>query len=425
MKRTLVLSGGGTKGIYQAGVVLALKDIDAYHFDKVIGVSVGSLNAGMLVQDELDRWLDMYEKLSPEQIVNGFIPTDMSIRTLFQERDEFIDTLQYYVKEHGIDIHPFYDFVHYYYNPEKFFASSMDYACVVATKKDHSGVFVSKEMMKEKGEDWLIASCSAYPIFPVKVIDGNEYIDGGYYDNCPIDFALQDGADEVVAIEMHEETIHPVYKNKKIVHLIHPKAPLYDFLCFDREKMQRAKIIGYNDAMKHYRKYDGYRYTFLDLKVPSYFDVFEREMLLLETKIKMATSVSERIRSEQIITDTLKERMHVSYINDKYYYLGMLDALMELCEMDETKVYTMQEATNQIIAMFAHCAYEDYPYKPSFIPTELLSYIRGLDKKTIVSMLLHAKFYPTHTLLKENMMLTLYPFEAAMAQFLYIMMMHI
>lgn len=425
MKRTLVLSGGGTKGIYQAGVVLALKDIDAYHFDKVIGVSVGSLNAGMLVQDEINKWLDMYEKLSPEQIVNGYVPTDMSIRNIINDRQEFVDALQYYRKEHGIDIRPFYDFVHYYYNPEKFFASSMDYACVVATKKEHNGVFVTKEMMKEHGEDWLIASCSAYPVFPVKVIDGNEYIDGGYYDNCPIDFALRDGADEVVAIEMNDETIHPLYKNKKIVHLIHPKAALYDFLCFDKEKMQRAKIIGYNDAMKHYRKYDGYRYTFLQLSVPSFINELEREMLLLETKIKMATAVNERLRSEQIITDTLMQRMHVSYINDKYYYVGMLDALMELCEMDETKVYTMKEATNQILSTFAQCAYADYPYKPSFIPKELLSYIRGLDKKTIVSILLHAKFYPEHTLLNENIALTLYPFESAMALFLYIMMKHI
>lgn len=422
MKRTLVLSGGGTKGIYEFGVLLALKDLGFDHFDKVVGVSVGSLNAAMVVQNDYDKLEEMYRHLSADRVVNGFVPTDMSLKTIIYEREEFVPSLQYYIKEHGIDIRPFYDLVHEYYDPEKFFSSNMDFACVTATKKEHNGVFITKEMMKEKGEDWLVASCSAYPAFPIKVIDGNEYVDGGYYDNCPIDYALRDGADEVVAIEMGEEPLHPHYLNHQMIQLIYPKYPLYDFLCFDQDKMQVAKILGYNDAMKYYKKYYGHRYTFYKFHLPKYFQEFQKSYLILESNIKNATSINERFRSEHVITDMLIERMHVPHLSDKLYFYGMLDALMEMCGMDESKVYHFIDARNEILANFAQAAYEDYSYKPSLNPTEVMNYLSTLDKKTIVTTILHSMFYPDHEVMSENIRLTVYPFECALAQFLYIMM---
>lgn len=425
MKRTLVLSGGGTKGIYQVGVLKAMKDIGEYHFDKVVGVSVGSLNAAMIVQGDLDKLEYMYDHLIASQIVNGYVPTDLSIKSIMNDREGFLTQLQYYLKEHGIDIHPFYEHVEKYYDPKKFFQSDIDFALVTALNSDHSGYIVEKEMMKEKGIDWLVASCSAYPAFPVKEIDGVEYIDGGYYDNSPIDYALRDGADEVVAIEMGVDTLHPLYRDKKIVQLIHPHYSLYDFLCFDQEKMQKAKIIGYNDAMKFYKKYDGYRYTFKKFALPIYFNEYERAMLIKEVKIKNATSINERFRSEHVISDKLMEQMHLDSLSDKKIFFGMIDALMDLCEMDDTKVYSISQAKKEILANFAQCAYEDYPYKPSLNPLDMMDYLKSLDKKTIVSIILHSYFYPEHSFISENIILTVYPFESAMADFLYIMMMHI
>ncbi len=425
MKRTLVLSGGGTKGIYEFGVLMALKDLGLDDFDKVIGVSVGSLNAAMVVQNDYDKLEDMYLHLSADKIVNGFVPTDMSLKNIINEREEFVPSLQYYIKEHGIDVRPFYDFVHQYYDPEKFFSSKLDFSCVTATKKEHNGVFITKEMMKEHGEDWLIASCSAYPAFPVKEIDGIEYVDGGYYDNCPIDYALRDGADEVVAIEMGEKPLHPHYLNHQMIHLIYPRYPLYDFLCFDHDKMQMAKVLGYNDTMKYYKKYYGHRFTFHKFKLPKYFQELQKSYLILEANIKNATSINERFRSEHVITDLLMERMYVSHLSDKLYFYGMLDALMEQCEMDETKVYTFDEARDEIVSNYAKAAYEDYPYKPSLNPSEFVNYLSTLDKKTIVKTILHSMFYPEHELISESIRLTVYPFESALAQFLYIMMKHL
>ncbi|MEW6686929.1 MAG: patatin-like phospholipase family protein [Candidatus Edwardsbacteria bacterium] len=62
-KKALVLSGGGAKGAYQVGAVDYLLNQAKLDFDIVTGVSVGSLNASMIVQGEFqilkDLWLNI------------------------------------------------------------------------------------------------------------------------------------------------------------------------------------------------------------------------------------------------------------------------------------------------------------------------------------------------------------------------------
>lgn len=425
MKRALVLAGGGTRGIYQCGALRALHELGEDHFDMVLGVSVGALNAAMIVAGDTDRMEYMYDHLSADQIVHGFVPNDLSLTNILSERSEFLPQLQYYVQNGGIDIHPFYEMVDKYFDKDKFFASPVDYGCVTALKKDHSGVLVTKDMMKDNPEDWLIASASAYPAFPVKVIDGVEYVDGGYYDNFPMDYALRMGADEIIGIEMGEEPIHPLFLDKRDIHYIHPHAEMFNFLNFDHELMQKTKILGYNDTMKVYGKYNGEKYTFYPFPLPSYFDEYYRGLLMLETDIKNATSINERFRSEHVVSDKLKERLHVDHLTTRQYLYGILDALMDLCNADETRVWKVEDAKNLILAEFADCANEDFPYKPSWNPAAMNEYLQNLDEKGAVARIIHSNLYPDHHFITRNTQMTLYPFETALADFVTIMMRHL
>lgn len=424
MKKALVLAGGGTRGIYQLGVLKALHELGQDDFNMVFGVSVGALNAAMIVQGDLDRMSHMYDHLEASQIVNGFVPNDMSIGNLISERQEFLPAFKYWINNGGVDVSPFYKTVHEYYVPERFFASDIDFFCVTATYKNHNGVLVTKDMMKEHGEDWLVASASAYPAFPIKKIDENEYVDGGYYDNFPVDYALQQGAEEIIGIDMGPDPIHPLYLEKDHIKYIHPREEMYNFLTFDQEQMQQAKILGYNDTMKTYGRLEGWKYTFEPFEYPSYFDEYYRGLLLLETKIKMATAINERFRSQQVVTDILKERMYLSHLSVRQYYYGILDALLDLSGADVTKIYTMEEARKLILASFAQCAYEDYAYKPSGI-IDIASYIKGLDQKGYIEKIIHGNLYPDHRLMSEQTLMTLHPFEVALADFVTITMKHL
>jgi len=414
MKKGLVLAGGGTKGIYQVGCLRALHELEEDDYNDVLGVSVGSLNACMVVQNDIDGLEDMYDNLEANQIVNGFVPSDLSLQTVFSERSEFLPQLKYYVKNNGIDISPFYDMVHKYFDKDKLLNSDKNFYCVCATHKGHNGVLVDRKMMEKNGSDWLVASSSAYPAFPIKSIDGIDYVDGGYYDNLPIDYALRLGCEKIIAIDLNEDPQHPLFLDKSMIVYIHPRQELYNFLDFDKEKMKRAKILGYNDTMKTYGKYEGWKYTFYPFDLPLYFDEYYRGLLILETKIKNATSVNERLRSSQYISDQLMSKMYLSHLTTRQYLYGILDSILDIIGIDECKVYKMNDIKKLIVAYFADSIYEDFDYK-----------LTDVSQKGLISKFIHAYFYPNHSLFSESTCLTLYPYEVALAYFVIIMMKHI
>lgn len=415
MKKALVLAGGGTRGIYQAGAIEALRELGEADYNLITGTSVGALNAVMLVQHDFDSMIEMYENIAPDQFIRGFVPSDMSIANLIRERDEFIPSFRQWLQSHGVDIAPFEQMVDKYYNPEKFFASEIDFGCIAATAKNHEPVYVTKDMMKEHGKDWLIASAAAYPVFPQKEIEGVEYVDGGYFDNMPVDFALRLGAEEVIAVDLTVIPKHPQYLDRYMIRYIHPHEELFSFLDFDHEKMRHARILGYNDTMKVYGRYAGEKYTFEPFQLDHYFDEWYRSLMMLETRIKLASGVNERMRAADMITERLKNQLHVSHLMTEQYFFAVVDVLMDMCGLDSEKVWNIRDAQKLICAGFAECVEEDYAYIPQGV-LDLHGYIRTLDQKGIVSKLLHAILYPEHRLFPESLILTVYPFEQALAE---------
>ena len=418
MKKALVMAGGGTRGIYQIGVIEALRELGEDDWNIITGTSVGALNAMFLVQHDFPAMIDMYEHLQADQIMNGFVPNpdDMRISTFIRERDSFVPSFRSWLKDHGVDIAPFRELVHEYYNPEKFFASDIDFGCITATAKGHDPVYVTKEMMKERGEEWLVATAAAYPAFPTAVIDGVEYVDGGYFDNFPVDFALRLGAEEVIAIDLSDNPKHPNYLDRDHIVYIHPHTELFSFLNFDHTQMQIARKLGYNDCMKKYGVYKGERYTFKPFAKPSYFDDWYRSVMMLETKIKLTNRVSDALRSPQMITDTLKQQLFVSHLNSFQYLFGMMDILMEMAGCDDTGVYTYRDARNAILASFSDIVKKDYS------PLEMASGFTPLDRRSVIARLAHCNLYPDRAFFTENVVLTVYPFEQALADLITCMM---
>lgn len=65
---TLVLSGGGAKGAFQAGAIEVLREA-GYSFDAISGVSVGALNGAMLATEQFDELLEVWRQVTPERIL--------------------------------------------------------------------------------------------------------------------------------------------------------------------------------------------------------------------------------------------------------------------------------------------------------------------------------------------------------------------
>ena len=54
----------------------------------------------------------------------------------------------------------------------------------------------------QKLVDYAVASATCYPAFKIKTIDNEKYIDGGFYDNVPIQLAIDMGADNVIVVDL-------------------------------------------------------------------------------------------------------------------------------------------------------------------------------------------------------------------------------
>jgi hypothetical protein len=98
---------------------------------------------------------------------------------------------------------------------------------------------------------------------------------------------------------------------------------------------------------------------------------------------------------------------------------------MDFAEADPTRVYTYKEGRDLILAKFADAAKEDYPSAPSLAPDKLLAYMKSLNLAGVTAKMVHTILYPDQEFLSENMKLTVYPFEYALALFVKYLMLEL
>ena len=416
MKKALVLSGGGMRGSYQNGAIKALRELKKADFDIVVGSSIGALNGFLFVQGDFDVMDELWHTVKEERVVNESIPPEFNLETWFNQRHAIRAFVDRYIKNRGVDISPFLELLKQVYNPKKFFESPIDFGCTTTEFPKITPVFVTKEMMKEDGYNWLVATASAFPAFPVHSFKGKEYIDGFYNDNLPIDFAYRLGADEIVAIDLTVEPVHPNYIGRKGITYIYPHERMSSLLDFDRSMMDHMEVMGYNDMMKAYGKYTGLKYTFKNFVMPKYFNNFIKNILMIEHRIATMNDLAEVVRGYDYIEEEIAKQLYKKYVSDEDIFFGILDRLMTLCEMDSEKVYSYKEVRNLICVVFKDCVNEEYPYIPKNLnPIELKDYVSSLDAKGIVEKIVHNYFYPHHEL-PEHILYAIYPFEFGIAE---------
>jgi predicted acylesterase/phospholipase RssA len=73
MKNALILSGGGAKAAYEAGVVQSLKDLE-FSFDIVTGTSAGAFNAALIAGNQQSQLLDIWKNITASDIYRLRIP---------------------------------------------------------------------------------------------------------------------------------------------------------------------------------------------------------------------------------------------------------------------------------------------------------------------------------------------------------------
>lgn len=416
MKRALVLAGGGTRGAYQYGSVLAMQEIGNYDFNIITGTSIGGLNGVLLVQKDFEAMATLWENLTSEQIIQGGLPSQFDLPTLISEKNRLADFFKTYLREKGVDNSPFIDTVHRLYNQERFQASDIDYGCVTVKSLSLDPVYVNREMMLEHGADWLISTASCFPAFPIHHFSEGGFIDGGYFDNCPIDYAVAKGADEVVVVDLNNEPKHKEYIDWPHFTYIFPKFDTGSFLEFDNETRMKLKTCGYNDTMKIFHKYVGVKYTFKSFQQPSYFDQYYMNCVRMDREISLEMSLADGLRGDSYIGDKLLAQQYRKVLSVNDFYMGMLDNLMDLIgTYDIRTVYDYTDVCRSIAETFQQATIKNVNTVSLKNLANIPDYIKTLGKISFITQLVHQNLFSDQIIFPRSVILKLFPFEQALA----------
>jgi predicted acylesterase/phospholipase RssA len=265
MKRGLALGGGGSLGSYQIGVWQAMREL-GITFDVVTGTSIGALNGAFFVTQKYDLARDLWENIDVDKVIKDGINLDPEdLKEAFKKnRSLFNKFALSYLKHGGADISPFIKLLEQYISAEDIHASPIRFG-VVACSLPTFGLkrMIMQEVPQEDILHWLLASSAVWPVFPLHTVRNRYYIDGGYRDNVPIDFAFRLGADEVIAVDLwYNLNLHPTLTNKPNVTYISPSWDLGMMFVFKQKIIEENMRLGYNDAMKAFHMKRGFRYTF-------------------------------------------------------------------------------------------------------------------------------------------------------------------
>ncbi len=246
----LVFSGGGARGSYQVGAWRALKEMGIDEQVTIVsGASVGSINGAAFIQGDFDKMEEIWREVAFDKVFKSEFNGGKSY---------YFSLLKDFVKNKGIDVSPLKNTIREYLDEDVIQNSHIDFGIITFDMKKRSQiVFFKKDIPKGYMSEYIIAS-STFPIFKPHIVNDRTYLDGGIYDNIPVELCLnKPDIDLVIIVDLGVmDSIYPnkIYSNyqlkksEKVIE-IKPSKHLGSLMYFDKEKSIRNMQRGYEDTM--------------------------------------------------------------------------------------------------------------------------------------------------------------------------------
>ena len=321
-KTALVLSGGGSRGSYQIGVLKALKRM-SIKIDTVVGTSAGALNAAMVATGSPEIAEELWLSTTSKEIFD--LDTDMP--TLVQNLkeklrvddevfgnlslppDQFVGYARDIINNGGVTGDGMAHLIDKYIDEKKIRKSPMEFGLVTVEYPSMTGYKLMKDDIPVGQLGLYIqASASCFPLMQYTEINGKRFVDGGFCDNLPISMALANKAEKIIAVDLeavgkvHSKDIKLAERNTDFYH-IKSSFDLGNFMNFDPIQAKENIEYGYLDTLKSFDKLDGYEFFF---KKNSF---SEKDLPKADAAAEIFQCQRKQIYTESMLIDELKMRV--------------------------------------------------------------------------------------------------------------------
>ena len=262
----LALEGGGVKGAFHMGAIKAYLE-QGYTFSGIAGTSIGALNGAVVAQEDFEmgyRWWEAMDNsliFDIEQIqIQKFIDKKIDKEALLYLSSKVKDLID----NRGLDTSKMRAMLHQLIDEQKLRASPIDFGMVTVSVSDLKPLELYKEDIPPgKMIEYLMASAN-FPAFKIEPIDGKFYIDGGFYDNCPINLLSRKGYKDIIAIRtLGIGVIRKPEDDQANVTSILPSDDLGMILNFSNSLIHKNLKMGYYDTLRVIKGLKGHRYYIL------------------------------------------------------------------------------------------------------------------------------------------------------------------
>ena len=260
----LVLAGGGAKGAYQIGAWKAMREMGVT-FNAVAGVSIGSINGALIVADEYEKALELWQTVTVDKGVN--IEEELPDPENLFSKKNWVTLFREFIKKKGIDASPTKDFLSDYIDEEKIRKQKTPFAIV--TVQMTQGVKPLELFLDDIPEgqliDYLLAS-SNVPLVAGIGPEGERFLDGGVYNNVPVSVLRKSGYNRLIVVDI--STIKGVsndldFTNSEIIYIKpYNTDDIGAAFDFDSQTIEMRMEMGYLDTRKAFSKLSGKIYYF-------------------------------------------------------------------------------------------------------------------------------------------------------------------
>ena len=358
----IVLEGGGARGSYQIGAWKALREA-GIKIRGIAGASVGALNGALICMDDLEKAEEIWENIRYSQVINvddDVIETVKKLDLKSLNLVKVAEDAKKILKDKGLDITPLKNLIESVVDEDKIRSSDRElYLTTYSVTDRELLVLNAKDIPDGEIGDMLLAS-AYFPAFRNDKLGGKRYLDGGGWNNVPINILLEHDYKDILVIRIYglgydSERTTEIPEDVHVTHIA-PRQDLGGILEFDRTRARKNMTLGYYDAKRVLYGLEGRWYYLYAPESDVYY--FERFLTEIEEftrcgLLPMPEQIPEelsgyRIYTEQVfpfLAQRMKLKKNWTY---KELYLSFLEDTARSFRISRFHIYTPAELKQKI-----------------------------------------------------------------------------